>query len=94
MGVSLRMISFPSWELFQAQDAAYLQDILLPGVKKRLALEAGIRLGWDRWVGDEGKVISLDEFGASAPAKQLFEKFGFSADKVVEEASHMLGLES
>ncbi|HEX9012872.1 MAG TPA: transketolase, partial [Anaerolineaceae bacterium] len=88
--VSLRLVSFPSWELFCDQDPAYQDSVLLPAVEKRLAVEAGVSLGWHRWVGTHGKVLGLDRFGASAPAATVFEQLGFTAAHVVSEAQGLL----
>ena len=89
-GVNVRLVSFPSWELFEAQGLAYQQQVLLPKVKARLAVEAGVAQGWERWVGQYGKVMAMDRYGASAPAKVLFEKFGFTVPAVVEQARQLL----
>jgi transketolase len=90
-GVSVRLVSMPSWELFEAQDQAYQDMVLLPGVSIRVAVEAGISMGWERWVGAEGKVIGVDRFGASAPAGTVFEKYGFSVENVVAVAESLIG---
>jgi len=82
----VRVVSMPSWELFEEQPEEYRRQVLPPEIKARIAIEAGITEGWHRYVGIEGDVIGLDHFGASAPAKVLFEKFGINADKVVEKA--------
>jgi len=87
-GVGARVVSMPSWELFDAQPAAY-RAAVLPAKVPRLAIEAGITLGWSRYVGERGGVLGLDRFGASAPYKVLFEQFGFSVDNVVKRV-HML----
>ncbi len=89
-GVNVRLVSFPSWELFLAQPEAYRDEVLPPDVRARVVVEAGVRLGWDRWVGGRGAVISIDRFGASAPGKVLFEQFGFTVDRVIEEAMRVL----
>jgi transketolase len=81
-GVPSRVVSLPCWELFERQDAAYRESVLPPGVRKRVSVEAGVSLGWERWVGDEGAIVGLDHFGASAPAGTIFEKFGFTVDRV------------
>lgn len=85
-GISSRVVSFPSWELFSAQDQAYRDSVLSPAIKKRLAVEAGRTLGWERWVGEEGLVIGIDTFGASAPIAVVMEKYGFSVANVTEKA--------
>ncbi len=80
----------PSWELFEQQPQEYRDRILPPEIKARVAIEAGSPLGWHRYVGDQGLVIGLDHFGASAPDKILYEKFGLTADRVVEKALELL----
>ncbi len=85
-GKATRVVSMPSWELFEAQPADYRQQVLPPAVKAKIAIEAGSPQGWHRYVGDAGQVVGLDHFGASAPAQTLFEKFGLTADRVVEKA--------
>lgn len=88
--VSARVVSMPSWELFEAQDEGYRLEVLPPGVKTRLAVEAASTMGWHRYVGSRGAVIGLDRFGASAPYKTLFEKFGFTAANVAGKAMELL----
>jgi transketolase len=89
-GVSVRLVSFPSWELFAEQDEAYRDSVLLPDVEKRLAVEAGISQGWHRWVGSKGRIQALDHYGASAPANLVFENFGFSVSHIQEIALDLL----
>jgi transketolase len=88
-GVGVRVVSMPSWELFDAQPASYRDSVLPPPVTTRLAIEAGVTAGWSKYVGPTGGVIGLDRFGASAPYQVLMEKFGFTAEAVAER---MLGL--
>ena len=83
-GIGSDVVSMPCMELFEAQDAAYKAD-LLPADALKVSIEAGASLGWERHVGSDGLVIGIDRFGASAPAKQLFEKFGFTADAIVPQ---------
>jgi transketolase len=83
-GFSVRIVSFPSWELFEKQDQSYQESVFPPAVKARVSIEAGISLGWKKWVGDGGEVIGLDHFGASAPYKELYQQFGLTADRVYE----------
>lgn len=90
-GKQVRVVSMPSWELFEAQDAAYQESVLPKAVTKRLAVEAGITMGWCRYVGAEGDVIGVDRFGASAPGGLVMEKFGFTVDHVVSRAKALLG---
>jgi transketolase len=89
-GVNVRLVSFPSWELFRSQDQTYQDAVILPGVKKRFAVEAGISQGWREWVGDQGRILAIDRFGASAPAKRIFEELGFTVDNVIGQAKKML----
>jgi len=90
-GISVRIVSFPSWELFETQSQEYQDSVLLPEVKARLAVEMGVSQGWERWVGDAGSCVCINKFGASAPAKVLFEKYGFTVENVVEHARKLIG---
>jgi transketolase len=85
-GTPARVVSLPCWELFDAQDQAYRDSVLPPTVRKRVSVEIGASFGWERWVGDEGAIVGLDHFGASAPARTIFEKFGFTAERVTDVA--------
>jgi transketolase len=89
-GIRARVVSMPSWELFEAQPQPYKDSVLPPSIKARVATEAGIALGWERYVGLEGKVISINRFGASAPYQILAKEFGFTAEKVAEAAKTCL----
>ncbi|WP_439650384.1 transketolase [Microtetraspora malaysiensis] len=89
-GVPTRVVSMPCVEWFRAQDAAYQQSVLPPAVRARVAVEAGISLGWHEFVGDAGAVLSLEHFGASAPYRTMFEQFGLTADRVVAAAKASL----
>ena len=91
VGTKVRVVSMPSWELFDAQDSAYRESVLPKAVTKRLAVEAGITMGWCRYVGGEGDVIGVDRFGASAPGDLVMEKFGFTVENVVSKAKALLG---
>jgi transketolase len=87
---SVRVVSFPSWALFEMQDEEY-KEFILPGkVKARIAVEAGSGLGWERYTGDSGRVIAINRFGASAPYKIIFEKLGLTVDHVLLEARSLL----
>ena len=88
-GHRVRLVSFPSWELFAEQDAAYQAEVLPPDVPARLAVEAGVSLGWQRWVGSAGRVLALDRYGVSAPAKQAFAHLGLTVEHVVASALEM-----
>jgi transketolase len=83
-GIATRVVSLPCWERFDAQDVAYRDSVLPPSARKRVTVEAGVSLGWERWAGDEGAIVALDRFGASAPASTIFAHFGFSAEHVAE----------
>ncbi|MFE4061928.1 transketolase [Streptomyces sp. NPDC059096] len=89
-GVPARVVSMPSVEWFEEQDQTYKDSVLPPAVKARVAVEAGIGLTWYRYVGDAGRIVSLEHFGASADAKVLFREFGFTADAVVSAARESL----
>jgi transketolase len=89
-GLAVRLVSFPSWELFAAQSAAYRDSVLLPEVRARVAIEAGVPQGWDRWVGPEGVVLGLDHYGASAPYQDLYRHFGLTADAVIRAVRRLM----
>jgi transketolase len=89
-GVNMRIVSVPSWELFAAQDKAYRDAVLPPQVRARLAVEAGVTQGWEKFTGTDGAVLGLDRFGASAPVKVVFEKLGFTVENVLEKARELL----
>ena len=89
-GTSVRVVSMPCWELFEQQDTAYQQQVLPRGVPK-VVIEAGIRQGWDRWVGNDAAFITIEQFGASAPYEVLYEKFGITVERAVAEAQRLLG---
>jgi transketolase len=76
--------------LFSRQDQAYRDQVLPPGIKNRIAVEAGVPFGWKRWVGDQGRVIGIDRFGASAPGDLVMHEYGFSVANVIEEALALL----
>jgi transketolase len=90
-GIASRVVSMPSWELFEKQDADYKEKVFPSAIKKRLAVEAGSPLGWHKYVTDEGDVIGMTTFGKSAPAEDLYKTFGFTLDHVVEKAKKLLG---
>ncbi|NJK39534.1 MAG: transketolase [Oscillatoriales cyanobacterium RM2_1_1] len=90
-GKKVRVVSMPSWEVFEAQDGVYKESVLPKAVKKRVSVEAGISLGWCRYVTDEGASLSVDRFGASAPGGTCMEKYGFTVDNVVAKAKEVLG---
>ncbi|MGB8984739.1 MAG: transketolase C-terminal domain-containing protein, partial [Anaerolineales bacterium] len=86
-GVAVRVVSFPSWELFEAQDESYRESVLPKKVTRRLAVEAGATLGWERYA---TSVLGLDHYGASAPYKGIFENFGFTVENVFAKAKELL----
>ena len=90
-GIRSRVVSMPSWDIFEHQPQSYRDEVLPSSVKARLAVEQASALGWERYVGDHGRVIGMKAFGASAPLKELQRKFGFEPDKVVAAALEMLG---
>jgi transketolase len=89
-GTATRVVSMPCWELFEAQDQAYRDEVLPPDVAARLSVEPGVRLGWKQWVGDRGDSISIEHFGASAPGTTVLEQFGYNLDNIVARASALL----
>ncbi len=93
-GIAARTVSMPSWELFEAQSREYRDEVLPPSVRARLAVEAGVSQGWRKYTGDAGDIIGLDHFGASAPSRIVFEKFGYTVDNVVARATRLLGRDS
>jgi transketolase len=83
-GIPTRVVSLPCWERFEAQGDDYRDSVLPTSVRKRVSVEAGVHLGWERWVGDEGAIIGLDRFGASAPAATIFAELGFGIERVAD----------
>jgi len=90
-GVNVRVVSMPSWELFDWQPADYRENVLPSAVRARVAVEAGIELGWEHYVGLEGTVVGMQGFGASAPREVLYEKFGITVANVAAKAKALLG---
>ena len=86
--IGARVVNIPSWELFEAQPEEYRKQVLPPDITARLAVEAGSPFGWERYAGTQGKIIAMERFGASAPAKTLFNKFGFTVENVFKEQKH------
>jgi transketolase len=89
-GINVRVVSLPSWEIFDRQPQEYRHSVLPPAITARISVEAGIKLGWEHYVGLQGKIIGMNTFGASAPGPVLYEKFGFTESKIVEAAKLML----
>ncbi|MBE7178171.1 MAG: transketolase [Mucilaginibacter polytrichastri] len=90
-GVAVRVVSMPSWELFEKQDAAYKESVFPKNVRKRISIEAGSELGWHKYVTDEGETLGMTTFGESAPAKELYKHFGFTPENVVSKAKALIG---
>jgi transketolase len=89
-GVRSRVVSLPSFHLFEAQDQAYRDEVLLPSVTARISIEEASTLGWERYVGFGGRAIGMHTFGSSAPLKDVLNEFGFTPEKVVEAARELL----
>ena len=89
-GIATRVVSLPSWELFDAQSAEYRHAVLPPAVRARVSIEAGTPIGWERYVGLDGVAVGLPHFGASAPAEVLYGQFGLTAQHVVDEAARLV----
>ncbi|MBW7995081.1 MAG: transketolase [Candidatus Glassbacteria bacterium] len=90
-GRRVRVVSMPSWELFDAQDDAYRNSVLPPSLRKRLVVEAGQTIGWERYAGDEGEILGMDGFGTSGPWQELAEKYGFTARNIADRVRALLG---
>jgi transketolase len=91
LGIRSRVVSMPSWDIFERQPRSYRDSVLPPDVTARIAVEQGSELGWDRYVGASGKVIGMKTFGASAPLKELLRNFGFEPERIVAAVREMLG---
>jgi transketolase len=91
VGVKARVVSMPSWSLFEAQEETYRESVLPRSIKRRVTVEAGSPIGWHRWAGDEGSVIGVERFGASAPGQDVLAHLGFTADHVAAAALRLLG---
>ena len=92
-GIAARIVSLPCFELFDQQDASYRQEVLPESVQARVAVEAGIRQGWEGYLGNNGRFVGMTSFGASAPGNQLYDHFGITAERVVEEAKQAIAEE-
>ncbi len=88
--VAVRLVSFPSWELFAAQDQAYRESVFPTLAKARLAVEAGVSMGWERWVGEKGAILGIDRFGASAPSEVVYREFGLTIGNIVKRALQLM----
>ncbi len=89
-GYGVRIVSFPSWELFKNQGQKYIDTVMPKEIEKRIAVEAGISMGWERWVGNTGEIIAIDKYGASAPANKVFAEYGFTVDNILNRAREIL----
>ncbi len=89
-GYSIRLVSMPSFEVFEEQTDAYKESVLPKAIRKRIAIEAASSFGWHKYIGLDGKMISMDTFGASAPSSKLFEKFGFTAENIAKETEELI----
>jgi len=89
-GVKTRVVSFPSFELFEKQSEEYKASVLPKTVRARLSVEAGVKYGWEKYVGIDGSSISIEHFGASAPANKLFEEYGFTVENIIAEANKLI----
>ena len=90
-GHGVRVVSMPCPTVFAAQDAAWRESVLPAAITRRIAIEMGVTETWHRWVGPAGRIIGIDVFGKSAPAKDLFQYFGFTPERVVKDALELLG---
>jgi transketolase (EC 2.2.1.1) len=88
--VRVRMVSFPSWELFAAQPQEYRESVLPSFIHRRVAVEAGVTMGWERWVGERGVVLGVDRFGASAPYQTIYRHLGLTVENVVKSSLELL----
>jgi transketolase len=88
-GIKARVVSMPSWELFEAQSEDYREQVLPTSVTRRISVEAGVTLGWSRYVGTGGVSIGVDRFGVSAPGKDVYRHLRLTPERVVEEAEHL-----
>ncbi|MEJ2111637.1 MAG: transketolase C-terminal domain-containing protein, partial [Acidobacteriota bacterium] len=90
-GIAARIVSMPSWELFEMQSGDYKEAVLPQSTRSRLSVEAGVSQGWHKYVGDSGDTISMERFGESAPAGALMQKFGYTVENVVMRAKKLIG---
>jgi transketolase len=92
-GIGVRLVSMPSWEIFLAEGQAYIDEVLPPSVATRIAVEAGVTIGWERWVGSQGFILGVDRFGASAPAARIYTEYGLTVENVIAHAKQLLKLD-
>jgi transketolase len=84
-GIKTRVVSFPSWELFEEQSETYRNSVFPKRISKRISIEAGVTSGWEKWVGSDGVMIGINSYGASAPGERVMKEFGFSVENVIEK---------
>ena len=89
-GINARVISFPSWELFDSQSEEYKESVLPKSIKARVSIEAGVKQGWEKYLGDYGEAISIEKFGASAPYEIIFKEYGFTKESIVSAVKRVL----
>jgi transketolase len=89
-GIPTRVVSMPCWEFFDEQTTKYKESVLPSNIKARLAIEAGVSMGWSKYIGDAGETLTVDKFGASAPAEVVFKEFGFTVENVVKKAKKLI----
>jgi transketolase len=89
-GLPTRVVSMPCWELFAQQPQAYRDEVLPPHIRRRVSVEAGVSFGWERWVGEQGVIVGVDRYGASAPGEVAMDKLGFNVQNVVEAVRRTL----
>ena len=89
-GIAVRLVSFPSWELFMEQDRAYQHSVLPPAIRARVAVEAGVSQGWERWVGQAGAMVTLERFGGSAPYQELYRQLGLTVENIIAQTHQVL----
>ena len=92
-GIDVRVVSMPSWDRFNQQDAAYKNEVIPPQVKARVAIEMGTTFGWERYTGEQGRILGIDTFGASAPGNKVIEAYGFTIENVVKHVESVLNVE-
>ena len=91
LGVNARVVSMPSWEIYDSQSQEYKDSVLPPSVEARVSVEAGVPTGWERYVGFRGRSVGIDRFGESAPGEELLKKLGINPENVANEALELLG---
>jgi transketolase len=89
-GIKVRVVSFPSWELFEKQPESYKETVLPKYIKARISVEAGVKQGWERYTGDQGSSVSIETFGHSAPLNVIMDKYGFSSPNIINQAKKVL----